>query len=101
MDDKGKPVQDSWPDSSPKTDDKGQPVYKQQDRQVAKDDLDKDKNKDAAVLGTLTAMDVWKTDNAEGHQRAVRAWAQSAWQAWAPHHEQIRRWVPARFSDGA
>jgi len=50
-------------------------------------------------MGTVTAMDVWKTDNAEGHQRAVRAWAQSAWQAWAPHHEQIRRWVPARFSD--
>jgi amino acid transporter len=55
-DDKGKPVQDAWADSSPKTDDKGQPVYKQQDRQVAADDLDKTKNTDAVVLGTLTAM---------------------------------------------
>ena len=55
-DDKGKPVQDNWADSSPKTDDKGQPVYKQQDRQVAADDLDKAKNTDTVVLGTLTAM---------------------------------------------
>ncbi len=55
-DDKGKPVQDTWADSSLKTDDKGQPVYKQQDRQVTADDLDKTKNADAVVLGTLTAM---------------------------------------------
>src|ERR1035437_9267998 len=50
-DDKGKPVQDTFADNSPKTDDKGQPVYKQQDRQVTKDDLDKEKNKDAALTG--------------------------------------------------
>jgi amino acid transporter len=55
-DDKGKPVPDAWADSSPKTDDKGQPVFKQQDRQVAADDLDKTKNTDAVVLGTLTTM---------------------------------------------
>jgi amino acid transporter len=61
-DDKGKPVQDSWADNSPKTDDKGQPIYKQQDRTVAKDDLDKDKNKDAAVLGALTAMGLGEGD---------------------------------------
>ena len=71
-DDKGKPVQDAWADSSPKTDDKGQPVYKQQDRTVTKDDLDKTKNTDAAVLGALTAMGlgegdpypVWQKDDA-------------------------------------
>jgi basic amino acid/polyamine antiporter, APA family len=61
-DDKGKPVQDTWADNSPKTDDKGQPVYKQQDRQVTKDDLDKDKNKDAAVLGSLAAMGLGEGD---------------------------------------
>jgi amino acid transporter len=61
-DDKGKPVQDTWADNSPKTDDKGQPVFKQQDRQVAKDDLDKEKNKDAAVLGGLTAMGLGEGD---------------------------------------
>ena len=61
-DDKGKPVQDTWADATPKTDDKGQPVYKQQDRQVTKDDLDKTKNKDAAVLGALTAMGLGEGD---------------------------------------
>jgi amino acid transporter len=61
-DDKGKPVQDTWADNTPKTDDKNQPVYKQQDRQVTKDDLDKDKNKDAAVLGALTAMGLGEGD---------------------------------------
>lgn len=55
-DDKNKPVQDTWADNSPKTDDKGQPVYKTQDRQVTADDLDKAKNTDAVVLGTLTSM---------------------------------------------
>jgi amino acid transporter len=61
-DDKNKPVQDTWADSTPKTDDKGQPVYKTQDRQVTKDDLDKDKNKDAAVLAALTALGVGEGD---------------------------------------
>lgn len=41
LDDKGKAVQDTWADNSPKTDDKGQPVYKMQDRAVTKDDLAK------------------------------------------------------------
>jgi len=61
-DDKGKPVQDTWADASLKTDDKGQPVYKQQDRTVAKDDLDKAKNTDAAILGALTGMGLGEGD---------------------------------------
>jgi amino acid transporter len=61
-DDKNKPVPDTWADNSPKMDDKGQPVYKTQDRTVAKDDLDKEKNKDAAVLGALTAMGLGEGD---------------------------------------
>jgi basic amino acid/polyamine antiporter, APA family len=61
-DDKGKPVQDTWADNSPKTDDKGAAVYKQQDRQVAKDDLDKDKNKDAALLAALTGLGLAEGD---------------------------------------
>jgi amino acid transporter len=56
LDDKGKPVQDAWADNSPKTDDKGAPVYKTQDRTVTADDLDKTKNKDAVILASLTAM---------------------------------------------
>ena len=62
MDDKGKPVGDTWADSSPKLDDKGQPVPKMQDRNVVKDDLDKEKNKDVAVLGALTAMGLAEGD---------------------------------------
>jgi basic amino acid/polyamine antiporter, APA family len=79
-DDKGAGVPDTWADGSPKyqMDDKGKPIaklddkgaavmdkdgkpvfvaaIKQQDRAVADDDLNKDKNKDADVLATLTAM---------------------------------------------
>jgi len=67
-DDKGAPVQDSWADGTPKVaqdangkdmvdkDGKPVPAYKTQDRAVTADDLDKTKNTDAVVLGTLTAM---------------------------------------------
>jgi amino acid transporter len=69
-DDKGKPVQDTWADNTPKVDDKKQPIYKTQDRQVVKDDLDKAKNTNAVELAGLTAMGLgegdpypaWKTD---------------------------------------
>jgi len=67
-DDKNQPVPDTWADGSPKfaqdangkdlmgKDGKPVPAIKQQDRQVTADDLDKTKNTDAVVLGTLTAM---------------------------------------------
>ena len=85
-DDKGVPTPDTWADGSPKyqmddkgvvlntKDDKGVeikdkdgkpvplPAIKQQDRQVAKDDLDKDKNKDAVILATLTSMGLGEGD---------------------------------------
>jgi amino acid transporter len=61
-DDKGKDVQDTWADNSPKTDEKGQPVWKQQDRTVAKEDLDKTKNTDAPVLGYLTKFNLGEGD---------------------------------------
>jgi amino acid transporter len=74
VDDKGKPVQDTWADkaSTPKVDEKTQlPIYKQQDRQVTKDDLDKTKNTNAVDLAGRTAMGlgegdpypVWKKDD--------------------------------------
>ena len=70
-DDKGKPVQDVWADNTPKVDDKKQPIWKMQDRQVAKDDLDKTKNTNAVELASLTAVGVgegdpypaWKADD--------------------------------------
>src|SRR5579862_3820769 len=61
-DEKGKPVQDTWADSTPKVDDKNQPIYKQQDRQVTADDLDKTKNTDAVIFGTLTSMKLAEND---------------------------------------
>ena len=63
-DDKGKPVQDTWADkaSTPKVDAKGQPIYKQQDRTVAKDDVDKAKNTNAVDLAGLTAMGLGEGD---------------------------------------
>ena len=72
-DDKNQPIQDTWPDSSPKfvmdkdgkqvpgTDGKPQPVYKTQDRQVAKDDLDKAKT-DPAIVAALTSMGLGEGD---------------------------------------
>jgi amino acid transporter len=62
-DDKGKPVQDTWADSTPKVDDKTkQPIWKQQDRQVTKDDLDKTKNTNAVELASLTALGLGEND---------------------------------------
>src|SRR5271168_199628 len=70
-DDKGKPVQDTWADSTPKVDDKKQPIWKQQDRQLVADDLDKTKNTNAVELASLTALKLgvgdpypaWKADD--------------------------------------
>jgi amino acid transporter len=71
-DDKGKPVQDAWADNTPKVDDKTkQPIWKQQDKQVAADDLDKTKNTNAVELASLTALKLgvgdpypaWKADD--------------------------------------
>ena len=71
LDDKGKPVQDTFADNTPKVDDKNNPVFKTQDRQVAKDDLDKAKNTNAVELAGLTALGLgegdpypaWKADD--------------------------------------
>lgn len=52
-------------------------------------------------MGTITAVNVWRTGNTQEHLQIVQDWARSAWQAWAQHHEQVRRWVPAQFSDHA
>ena len=44
--------------------------------------------------GAVTVADVWKTASVEAHVEAVRQWARSAWQAWAPHHTIIKEWEP-------
>lgn len=51
-------------------------------------------------MGDITAVDVWKTSDPQEHTKAVGNWAGSAWQAWAQHHEQVRRWVPPQVATG-
>ncbi|MCB0572215.1 MAG: hypothetical protein KDC66_20755 [Phaeodactylibacter sp.] len=44
-------------------------------------------------MGDITVVDIWKTENVQAHLQAVRAWAESAWAAWAAHHEQVKAWA--------
>jgi hypothetical protein len=44
-------------------------------------------------LGSITVADVVKTKTLEEYDRLGRAWARSAWEAWAGHHAQIRKWA--------
>ncbi|MEM1263070.1 MAG: DUF5946 family protein [Pseudomonadota bacterium] len=46
-----------------------------------------------ASFGGLTVVDVLKADTATEHHAAVKRWAESTWQAWSPHHEQIALWA--------
>jgi len=46
-------------------------------------------------LGNITAADVAKATSVAEHKELVRAWAQSAWDAWAIHQHTIRLWLPA------
>ncbi len=36
--------------------------------------------------GTMTVSDVLAAEGVEAHRRAVVAWAENVWAAWAPHH---------------
>jgi hypothetical protein len=45
-----------------------------------------------ATVGPITLLDVWRSKGAAEHERTVREWANSAWTAWAAHHDTIRRW---------
>ena len=45
-------------------------------------------------LGAITVVDVHRAgDDATAHLAAVRAWAESTWAAWAPHHHEVREWA--------
>jgi hypothetical protein len=46
-----------------------------------------------ASMGPMTVADVHKATDPQEHARLVRAWAASAWSAWAVHHEQVRTWL--------
>jgi hypothetical protein len=48
-------------------------------------------------MGSMTVADVRHAEDAQEHERLVRAWAKSAWAAWAPHHPIILGWLPKDF----
>ena len=41
----------------------------------------------------LTVADAAGAPTADEHIQRVHTWAESAWQAWAPHHHRIRDWA--------
>jgi len=45
-----------------------------------------------ASLGEMTVVDVLQAENLAEHEVLVRRWAQSAWDAWTPHHSTVRCW---------
>ena len=53
-----------------------------------------------ANLGDITVADVSRAGSDAKHLELVRAWAQSAWRACAPHHATIRAWLPCPFEVG-
>lgn len=44
--------------------------------------------------GSTTVADVAKSNSIEEHMDTVKAWGQSAWEAWSIHHDVIRSWIP-------
>ena len=48
-------------------------------------------------LGEVTVKDVYEAREVEGHLAAVTRWAESAWRAWAPHHETVRELIPKTY----
>lgn len=46
------------------------------------------------LLGNKTVLHVWSAKEPETYTQAVWQWGRSAWQAWQPHHQQVRRWLP-------
>lgn len=45
------------------------------------------------ALGAVTTADVVEADTPEEHDRMVRAWAASVWEAWGAHHDTVRAWT--------
>lgn len=47
-----------------------------------------------AYKGAITVADFEEAMSLEEHRRLLRRWAESAWEAWAGHHDTIRQWLP-------
>ena len=46
-----------------------------------------------ASVGELTVVDIRAAETPEAHRALVDRWARSAWEAWSPHHVQVRAWA--------
>ena len=46
-----------------------------------------------ASLGAITVLDVREAKDLAEHTERVERWARSVWEAWAPHHETVRKWA--------
>ena len=46
-------------------------------------------------VGGITVADVAGATSDDAHVAIVKRWAQSAWQAWAAHHDIVRSWASA------
>ncbi|MCF6326210.1 MAG: DUF5946 family protein [Devosiaceae bacterium] len=49
-----------------------------------------------SALGEITVADVAMASSVEQHKTLVRAWAKGAWEAWSPHHSQVRQWIKVK-----
>lgn len=54
-----------------------------------------------AYKGAITVADFWEGMPLEEHRRLLRRWGESAWEAWAEHHDTIRHWLPAEWKNRA
>ena len=41
----------------------------------------------------MTIANVSRADSPEEHRSRIEEWARANWQAWSPHHDQIRTWA--------
>jgi hypothetical protein len=46
-----------------------------------------------ADLGKRTVKDVLAAETPEQHRDLVMRWGRAVWEAWAPHHDQVRGWI--------
>lgn len=53
-----------------------------------------------SFVGTRTVFDIPLSEGEEAIARGARAWAESVWAAWHPHHSQVAEWY-VRYADPA
>ncbi|MEV7174605.1 DUF5946 family protein [Streptomyces sp. NPDC093224] len=52
--------------------------------------------------GLMTVADIVTAAGPSEHERLVREWCRQIWQAWTPHHHEVRRWIAlGGYRDGS